>query len=229
MNAVRVVVCALLALPVGWFAAVLVERVPDRLPLFTPRKPVWPSTRDLVVHILVLVLFVLAAIRFAEASVGELAAYLLLFATLAALTVIDIECYRLPDRIVLPTLAVSVPLVAVVSLVDGNADRIRFAIVGGAVYFGFLFVAHLISPRGMGFGDVKLAALMGLYVGWLGTTYTQSFVLVLWAMLVGFLSGTVVGIVLLVARRRNRPFPFGPFLALGTIVVVLLSTTIVPS
>ena len=62
----------------------------------------------------------------------------------------------------------------------------------------------------MGFGDVKLAALMGLYVGWLGTTTLDAVVLVLWAMLIGFVAGSVIGVVLLVARRRNRPFPFGP-------------------
>jgi leader peptidase (prepilin peptidase)/N-methyltransferase len=226
VNVTRLVVCGVLALPAGWFAAVLVERVPERLALFRPWKPLRPSRRDLVVHLLVLVLFLAAAVRFADASVGELGAFLLLFGALAALTVIDIECYRLPDRIVLPTLAVSIPLIAVVSIVGDDADRIRFALAGGALYFGFLFLAHLISPRGMGFGDVKLAALMGLYVGWLGTDYPQALALVLWAMLVGFLSGTVIGVVLLIARRRSRAFPFGPFLALGTVVVVLISDTL---
>ena len=227
MNATRLVVCALLALPAGWFAAALVERVPDRLPLFDPLKPVRPSRRDLIVHVLVLVLFVMAALRFDEAPVGELAGFLLLFGALAALTVIDIECYRLPDRIVLPTLAVSVPLVAIVSVVADDASRIRYALAGGALYFGFLFVAHLISPRGMGFGDVKLAALMGLYVGWLGSDYVEAIALVLWAMLIGFLSGTVLGVALLVTRRRSRPFPFGPFLALGTVAAVMLSESLV--
>ena len=111
----------------------------------------------------------MAALRFDEADIGVLAGFLLLFGVLAAMSVIDIECYRLPDRIVLPTLAVSLPLVVVVSVLADDASRIRYALAGGALYFGFLFVAHLISPRGMGFGDVKLAALMGLYVGWLGS------------------------------------------------------------
>jgi leader peptidase (prepilin peptidase)/N-methyltransferase len=227
VNVARVVVCAVLALPAGWFAAVLVERVPDRLALFDPVKPVRPSRRDLAVHVLVAVLFVLAALRFDDAPVGELAAFLLLFGALTALTVIDIETYRLPDRIVLPTLAVSIPLVAVVSIVADEPERIRFALAGGALYFGFLFVAHLISPRGMGFGDVKLAALMGLYVGWLGGDYVEAMALVLWAMLIGFLTGTVLGVALLVTRRRSRPFPFGPFLALGTVAAVMLSTRLV--
>nr|WP_283250964.1 A24 family peptidase [Rhabdothermincola salaria] len=150
-----------------------------------------------------------------------------MFTALAALTVIDIEHYRLPDLIVLPTFLVSVPLIVVVSVVDGDSDRIRHALAGAALYFGFLFLAHLISPRGMGFGDVKLAAVMGLYVGWLGSDLQQALALVLWAMLIGFLSGTVVGLVLLVARRGSRPFPFGPFLALGTVLAVLFSESLV--
>jgi len=227
VDVLRVVVCALLALPVGWFAAVLVERVPDRLPLFAPLKPARPSLRDLLVHALVLVLFVVAALRFADASVGELFAYLVLFTALAALTVIDGEIYRLPDLIVLPTLAASIPIIVVVSIAIDDPDRIRYALVGAAVYFGFLFVAHLISPRGMGFGDVKLAAVMGLYVGWLGTSYVEALALVLWAMLLGFLTGTVLGLVLLVARRGSRPFPFGPFLALGCVAAIVLSNGLV--
>ena len=74
-----------------------------------------------------------------------------------------------------------------------SPSRIRYALVGAALYFGFLFVAHLISPRGMGFGDVKLAAVMGLYVGWLGSTLREALALVLWAMLIGFLAGSVFG------------------------------------
>jgi leader peptidase (prepilin peptidase)/N-methyltransferase len=223
----RVVVCALLAVPAGWFAAVLVERVPDRLPLFRPLKPVRPSLRDLLVHTLVLVLYVVAALRFDDASVGELFAFLVLFTALAALVVIDGEVYRLPDLIVLPTLAASIPIIVIVSIAVDDPERIRYALVGAAVYFGFLFIAHLISPRGMGFGDVKLAAVMGLYVGWLAASYTEALALVLWAMLLGFLTGTVLGVVLLVARRGSRPFPFGPFLALGCVAAIVLSEGLV--
>ncbi len=228
MNALRYVVCAVLALPAGWFVGVLSERVPDRLPLFDPFPTVRPGGRRIVLHVLVLVLFLLAAWRFNEASWGELIGFLALFAALAALSAIDIEHYRLPDLIVLPSLVASIPWIVLVSLVDDDGTRVRYALAGAAVYFGVLFVVHLISPRGMGFGDVKLAALMGLYVGWLGTTYTEVLVLVLWAMLIGFLSGTVIGLVLLLARRRNRPFPFGPFLALGTVVAVLISRGLLP-
>jgi len=227
MIAVRLVVCGLLAVPAGWFAGVVIDRVPERLPLFRPLPPLRLRGKYLVVHLVMVGLWLLAAWRFDEAPVLELAAFLLLFGALLALAVIDIELFRLPDLIVLPLLAVSIPLIAVSSLIQDEPMRIRYALAGGALYFGFLFVAHLVYPRGMGFGDVKLAAVMGLYVGWLGTSYSTALALVLWAMLIGFVAGSVVGIILMAARRRSAPIPFGPFLALGTVVAVLLSSGLV--
>jgi len=223
----RLAVCAVLALPAGWFAGVLADRVPDREPLFRPLKPVHLGGRDLALHLGVLVLFGLAAWRFHDESWGETIVYCAFFGVLAALSAIDIETYRLPDLIVLPSLIASVPIIVVLAVADGDGRRIRYALVGAALYFGFLFLAHLISPRGMGFGDVKLAALMGLYVGWLGGTFVDALALVLWAMLIGFAVGSIFGVVLLATRRRNRPFPFGPFLALGAVVAILVSRSLV--
>jgi leader peptidase (prepilin peptidase)/N-methyltransferase len=227
MIALRLIVCALLAVPAGWFAGVLIDRVPERLPLFRPLAPLRLRGRYLIVHLLMIGLWVLAALRFDHAPVLELAGYLLLFGALLALSVIDIELFRLPDLLVLPLLAVSIPLVAVVSVVQDEPLRIRYALAGGALYFGFLLVAHVIYPRGMGFGDVKLAAVMGLYVGWLGSSYATALALVLWAMLIGFVAGSIIGIILMAARRRSAPIPFGPFLALGTVAAVLLSSGLV--
>ncbi len=227
MNTLRLVVCALLALPAGWLGAAMVDRVPDKLALFDPLHRVRVKGVDLVIYVGMVALFVLAAIRFDDAPVLQLVGYLLLFGVLLTLSVIDIQLFRLPDRIVLPALAVSVPLVAVASVLDDQPASIRYALAGGALYFGFLFLAHLVYPRGMGFGDVKLAALMGLYVGWLGDGYAQAIALVLWAMLIGFVSGSVVGVVLLAMRKRSAPIPFGPFLALGTVIAVLLSEGLV--
>ncbi len=226
MSVVRVVVCALLALPVGWFACVLIDRVPDRQSL-VPLPGVRLTGKYLFVHLAMIVLFVVAALRFDEEPVGYLVSFLFLFAMLLTVSVIDVELFRLPDLIVLPSLLVMLALVAVVSVVEDQPEQIRYALVGGALYFGFLFFAHLVYPRGMGFGDVKLAAVMGLSVGWLGTSYPAAIGLVLWAMLIGFITGSIVGVVLLAVRRRSKQIPFGPFLALGTIAAVLLSSGLV--
>ena len=93
-----------------------------------------------------------------------------------------------------------------------------------------LFVPHLVYPAGMGFGDVKLALVMGLYLGWLGwapdspTSYTGPLRLVLYALMLGCILGVVFGLVSQVATRRRGAFPFGPALALGCLVVVLFAT-----
>ena len=127
----------------------------------------------------------------------------------------------------LPTLAASVVIVVIESLRSSQSKQISYAVAGLLIYFFVLLVVHLISPAGMGFGDVKLAAVMGLYLGWLAPSYTGSFALVLWAMLIGFVAGSVVGIAMLISRRRSTPIPFGPFLALGAMAVVLIGQHLV--
>jgi leader peptidase (prepilin peptidase)/N-methyltransferase len=226
------VICAVASLPVGWFAGALLDCYPadddsaedvitNRQVL--PLRPL-PGVRlrgaYLALQLVMLVGFVGMGVRFESAPVLVIVGYLVLTAMLVTVSAIDIQCYRLPDRIVLPSLAVSVVLVVVESLRAGASSRIEYAATGALVYFGFLLVVHLISPNGMGFGDVKLAAVMGLYAGWLATDYTGVVVLVLWCMIVGFVAGLIIGLVLFVRRGRSRHIPFGPFLSLGCIVVV---------
>jgi leader peptidase (prepilin peptidase) / N-methyltransferase len=93
------------------------------------------------------------------------------------------------------------------------------------MYFGILLVVHLISPAGMGFGDVKLAALLGVGLGWLAAGYVTAFVLVVWALGIGAVAASVVGISLMAIQglKRRTPIPFGPYLAFGGLFVVLLS------
>jgi leader peptidase (prepilin peptidase)/N-methyltransferase len=219
-------VCAALALPTAWFGGVLVDRVPDRLAL-QPLPGVRLRGVYLFLHLSLLVVFPLVGWRFNDDPPLFVAGYLLLSGMLITVSVIDIRLYRLPDRIVLPTLVISIVLVVVESLRASHAVQIRYALAGAFMYFGFLFIVHLISPRGMGFGDVKLAAVMGLYLGWLAPDYAGAAYIVLWAMLIGFLAGSVMGIAMLMARRRSTPIPFGPFLALGTITVVLIGQHLV--
>ena len=221
MN-VAPVICALISLPAAWFGGVLIDRVPGNEPL-RPLPGVRLRGWHLFLYLSMLATFTLMGVRFEGQPPLLIAGYLLVTGMLLTVSVIDIRCYRLPDRIVLPTLVASVALVVVESLRAGEPARIEYALAGGGLYFGFLLIVHLISPRGMGFGDVKLAAVMGLYVGWMADDYTTSVALVLWAMLVGFVVGSFVGIGLLAARRRNAAIPFGPFLAFGTITVVLLA------
>jgi leader peptidase (prepilin peptidase) / N-methyltransferase len=221
------VLCGVLSLPAGWFAGVLYDRVPDDLPLFRPLPKPRVTGVYLALHLTMLAVFLLAARRFADAHGLELADYLLLFTALVALSFIDLETLRLPDKIVAPLLVISIPLIAITSLLQDDAPRIRYAIVGGAFYFVFLLVVHLIIPRGMGFGDVKLAAVMGMYVGWLAPSVVGAISLTLYAMMIGFLVGSFAGLVVFAFRRKSRAIPFGPFLAFGTIVVIIFSQQLV--
>lgn len=162
------------------------------------------------------VLWIAATLRFGAA--WALVPFLVLFSTLLAQSVIDLELYRLLDRITFPVFGASVVLVGGVSLIEGEPSRILLALGGAVGYFVFLFVPALIYPRGMGLGDVKLALLMGLYLGWVNP------LLCLYALITASVLGLVAGIVLYVARgRRSAEFPFGPWLALGCVLVLLFS------
>lgn len=227
MDTIRLLVCIALAVP----SAVVVSRISETFvterPLFRPTETPRVSQRTLVIGSITLLVFVLLAWRFADASWLELLAYLAGFSALLLASVIDLTEYRLPDVIVVPTLLVGILVVLVVSVIDGTGGRLGDALQGAAIAFGVLLIAHLISPRGMGFGDVKFAAVLGLMVGWQASTAIDVVILVLWLFLVGFAVGTIGGIALLVVRGRNQSFPFGPFLALGALVVVCASRALV--
>ncbi len=218
----RVVLAVVLAFPAGWLVNVVADRVPERLALFRPVRPLVLGGGDLLVHAVVLVAFAAGAWRLEGLAPAALVGYLFLFGVLITVSVIDVDHMRIPDLVVIPSLVASAALVVAVSATGRDLSAAAMAALGAAVYFAFLLVVHVVYPRGMGFGDVKLAALMGLYLGWLGRDWAQSVTLVLWAMLVSFVAGAVVGVALLVIRRRNEPMPFGPFLALGTVAVVLV-------
>jgi leader peptidase (prepilin peptidase)/N-methyltransferase len=127
---------------------------------------------------------------------------------LVVLSVIDLAERRLPNRIVLP--AVAIVLAANLALSPGRGIEWLVAALGAAAFF---FVPLLVYPAGMGMGDVKLALLLGAM---LGKT-------VLTALFVATLAAGCVAIVLLIvqgASARKQAIPFGPFLALGAIVAL---------
>jgi leader peptidase (prepilin peptidase)/N-methyltransferase len=150
-----------------------------------------------------------------------------LFAGLVAMATVDIWAMRIPTRFAHVTaLAVAAAMVLATSVDTGiDAAALRGAAVGAGVLGGGLLVLHLISPRMLGFGDVRLAAVAGLVVGWLAWTPDHPVLgpvgEALDAALLGGLIGASVGVALLVVRRRSAPFPFGPSLALGAAVVIL--------
>lgn len=147
-----------------------------------------------------------------------LVAFLGFAAVSIVLSLIDLETKRLPNAIVLPSIVVGVALLAIAAALGpaGSASGIGWAtflraVAGGATLCAFYAVVRLISPRGMGGGDVKLAALVGLFLGWCG-----------WATLVvgafaAFVLGGLFGAGLLLLRRAKRTtaIPFGPWMIAG--------------
>jgi leader peptidase (prepilin peptidase)/N-methyltransferase len=113
-------------------------------------------------------------------------------------------------------LGATVLLLVVAALADGSGVAMQRALLGGLGAWAALFVLHIVSPAGMGFGDVRLALLLGLDLGWLGAR--QVFL----GIFAGFIFAAVIGLLLLVARKKGRrdAVPFGPFLAAGTLFVL---------
>lgn len=135
-----------------------------------------------------------------------------------ALSFIDLEHHRLPDVIVLPLYAVTVAGLVLVGVMSGHWPLP--AVVSGLavwlVVIGGLWLAT--RGRGMGFGDVKLAPILGAVLGWVGIASA------LVGLMAAFAIGAVVGIGLMAARRAGRrsALPFGPFLFVGALLGLLV-------
>jgi prepilin signal peptidase PulO-like enzyme (type II secretory pathway) len=164
----------------------------------------------------------------ATAAVGwsaVLVPVLALVTGLIAMCAVDLAVMRIPTRFVYVTAAAVLAGAALVAVLDGPARRLAGAGVGALALGGFLLVLHLVSPRALGFGDVRLGILVGAAAGWSAWRPDHPVLMpvqgVLNAGLLAGLVGSVVGLTLLVVRRRDRPFPFGPALALGGLVVTL--------
>jgi leader peptidase (prepilin peptidase)/N-methyltransferase len=161
------------------------------------------------------VLFAAAAVRFGTDVV--LAPFCAFFAMLVVVSVTDLSHRLVPRRVVYCGLVVIVPLLVVTSAVDHRWHSLTGSLIAGAVAFLLFFAVWWFVPRGMGFGDVRLAGAIGVAVGYLSLLHAYV------AFLAGFVIGAVFGVVMMVvssAGRRTR-IPFAPSLAAGAVVAVL--------
>jgi leader peptidase (prepilin peptidase)/N-methyltransferase len=148
----------------------------------------------------------------------EIAAYLVVAAAAIVLSIVDLQDHRLPDVVVLPTLAVAVALLAAASVVKGEHLTI-LGVVGGAIgMFAIYFMLALIAPSGIGMGDVKLSAVIGAAAGYLGLTTW------LGALVGGFIVGAVVSLIALATKRvsMKSQVPFGPAMLIGLFMAILM-------
>jgi leader peptidase (prepilin peptidase) / N-methyltransferase len=142
--------------------------------------------------------------------------------SLVAISFVDVERYVIPKRLVYSTLALVVPLLVLSSALDHRWESLERAGIAGALAFVTFLVLHLALPRGMGYGDVRLAGLVGISTGWLGVGH--AFV----AFFASFLLGAVFGVAVMLVSGRDRKtrIPFGPFLAAGAVFSVVWGTPI---
>jgi leader peptidase (prepilin peptidase) / N-methyltransferase len=171
------------------------------------------SARYPLLELLMAVVF--AAVVAANGFDDDLVLELPFVAALIALAAIDFDHRLLPNKIVYPLAVWGV----IATLLVDRGDLVE-NLAAGAGAFVFLFATVLAYPRGMGMGDVKLAGAMGLYLG----------LSVIPALLIAFLSGSIVGLTI-IAREgvaaRKKAVPFGVFLALGGIVAVLVGPELI--
>lgn len=204
---------ALIGAMLGWWPlAIWADRnihkpSDERMPLRTLR--VWSSLATAAG-------FAVLAWRFGAHPV--LPALLALVATGVVLSIVDLTEHRLPNAVLLPTLAIVAALLVIASALTGEWQRLLWALAGGAGMFLFYFVLALISPAGMGMGDVKFAAPLGLVLGWFGWNVW------LVGLVAGFVIGGVVSLAALLLRRvtLRGSIPFGPSMLTGAILAVLV-------
>jgi len=241
--------CAVVGLLFGSFANVLIARIPtgeqwatgasrcprcghdlawkDNIPLMSwlalhgkcrycsePISPQYP-----LVELAGAVSFAAVAAQFGTSVLTAAVLYLALISI--ALLVIDLRVFRLPDALVLPSIAVMAVLLAADFLLGGPGSLTR-AGIGVAIAGGFYGALWFFYPGGMGFGDVKTAALLGMTLGYLG-----------WASLaVGLILGPIIGGILVVGGLATRKVtrktrvPYGPALILGAWVGILFGSTV---
>lgn len=204
---------ALIGAILGWWPLALwadrnVHKPSDeRMPLRTLR--VWSSLATAAG-------FAVLAWRFGAHPV--LPALLALVATGVVLSIVDLTEHRLPNAVLLPTLAIVAVLLVLASALTGEWMRLVWALAGGAGMFVVYFALALISPAGMGMGDVKFAVPLGLALGWFGWNVW------LIGLVAGFFIGGLVGLVALLLRRvtLRGSIPFGPSMLAGAVMAILV-------
>jgi len=237
--------CALAGVVIGSFLTVVVDRVPRGGSVIAPPSacgacgtrlrpadlvPIasWVVLRGrcrhcgaaigvepVAIEVATAAVFVTFGVHFGASVM--LVPYCILGAALVALSWVDLREQRLPREISYPAAALGSAALVIVAVVEAEPRRIAQMVLGALIATALLGGIHLASRGGIGDGDVRMAPLIGVHLGWLNPGIVPV------GLFFGFLAGAIVAVALLVTRlaTRTTPIPFGPFLALGTIAGVL--------
>ena len=242
-----IVVVVVAGLVIGSFLTVVVDRVPrgesvnappsrcgscglrlgplDLVPVFSwlalrgkcrrCRAPI--GIDPIVIELTNATLYVLMAIRFEDMR-AAIPAYCILMSVLLAQTAIDLKTKRLPREITYTGMVLGAVALTVAAVVIEEPERIWMMVLGAVIALAAMWLIYTLSRGGMGDGDVRLAPLLGMYLGWLNPG------MVLPGLFFGFIAGAVVGVAMMALDRAGRrtAVPFGPFLALGTVVAIFV-------
>ena len=238
------IACIVMGLLVGSFLTVVVDRVPGGASVVQPPSacgacghrltapdlvPIlsWLVLRGkcrhcgtpignepLIIEIATATIFVLFGLKFGADPV--LPAFCILGAALVALVWIDLHEFRLPREITYAAFILSTIVIVIAALVNDEPERIWQAALGAGIALAMMGLIYVVSRGGMGDGDVRLAPLLGLHLGYLNPGIVP--VGLFW----GFLIGAVVGVIAMSVGKAGRKtaLPFGPFLAVGTVTAV---------
>jgi leader peptidase (prepilin peptidase) / N-methyltransferase len=172
--------------------------------------------RDPAVEVLAAGLLVAAALRFGLSWTA--AAEMALLAGLVCLAVIDLDRRLLPRLVLYPTATTVLILLVAGTVAEGQWTRLAVATACATGEFVFLHAINSMNPAGLGFGDVRLGALIGLGLGWLGWRYA------VYGLLLAVVAATLTGLALVALGRAGpkTPLPFGVFLALGAAAAIFV-------
>jgi len=172
------------------------------------------GVEPLIIEISTATIFVLFGLKFGADPV--LPAFCILGAALVALVWIDLHEFRLPREITYTAFIMSSVVIVIAALLNDEPERIWQAVLGAGIALAIMGAIYLASRGGMGDGDVRLAPLLGLHLGYLNPGIVP--VGLFW----GFLIGAVVGVAAMAFGKAGRKtaLPFGPFLAVGAVLAI---------
>lgn len=206
-------VTALLASP---YLAALTISVPDRDAAAWWRVRPRGGVRCAVTAVIAIAFAAMAGA--AAGWTGAWPAYLVFALAGAVLSVVDVEHHRLPDRLLRPAAVVAALVFTVVAAVGSDWRQLARAALAAAAVFAVLSVSVLIAPAGLGFGDVKLAAVVAGCLGWRSWRAAGG------GFLLAVLLAGAAAVVLLVARRGGvkTHIPLGPFLIVAALIMAAI-------